>query len=138
MKQPIKKTQPKPISREVKQNAISLVINSVLVLFVYYGAMSIDQPVISQIVTIAYMIILGGFLIGYIIYNFAFTRKNITPDMLPDSWSDDKKEQYISEGKTREKKSRWMLTVIIPFLFTFLADALYLFVWNGFLQNLFS
>lgn len=128
----------KQLSPESVRLATSLVINSVLLLFVYYGAMATNVPVIASIVTIAYMVILGGFLIAYIAYNRAFSRKGITPDMLPQSWSREQKQEYIADGENRIKRSRWMLTVIIPFLVTFIADALYLFVWNGLLANLFK
>ncbi len=100
--------------------------------------MAINIPIIASTVTIAYMVILGGFLIAYVAYNRAFSRKGITPDMLPDSWSQEQKQNYIDDGERRIKRSRWMLAVIIPFLVTFIADALYLFIWNGLLANLFK
>lgn len=128
----------KQLSDESVRLATSLVINSVLLLFVYYGAMAINIPIIASAVTIAYMVILGGFLIAYVAYNRAFSRKGITPDMLPDSWSQEQKQNYIDDGERRIKRSRWMLAVIIPFLVTFIADALYLFIWNGLLANLFK
>ena len=117
---------------------MSLLVNSLLVLFVYYGAMGLNVPVISVIVTIAYMLIFGGFLVAYIAYNRAFTRKGITVDMLPDTWSAEKKQNYVEDSERRMKKSRWMLSVIIPFLVTFIAEALLLFVWSGFLEKFFT
>ena len=99
--------------------------------------MGLNIPIISIIVTWGYMLVFGGFLIAYIAYNRAFTRKEITVDMLPDDWSEQKKQDYINDGKMRMEKSRWMLSVIIPFLVTFMAEALYLFVWTGWLENLF-
>ena len=128
----------KDISPESKRLAISLIINSLLVMLVYYGAMAINVPLISMLVTFAYMLIFGGFLVAYVAYNRAFTRKNVTADMLPDDWSDEKKQSYIENGAERMRKSRWMLSVIIPFLVTFIADTLYLFVWTGFLEKFFS
>ena len=131
-------TQKKELSPKTRQLAISLVINSAILLFVYYGAMSINVPIISMIVTWGYMLVFGGFLVAYIAYNRAFTRREITVEMLPDDWSEDKKQEYINSGKIRMEKSRWMLSVIIPFLVTFMAEALYLFVWTGWLENLLS
>lgn len=128
----------KDISPESKRLAISLITNSLLVMLVYYGAMAINVPLISMLVTFAYMLIFGGFLVAYVAYNRAFTRKNVTADMLPDDWSDEKKQSYIENGAERMRKSRWMLSVIIPFLVTFIADTLYLFVWTGFLEKFFS
>lgn len=128
----------KDISPESKRLAISLITNSLLVMLVYYGAMAINVPLISMLVTFAYMLIFGGFLVAYVAYNRAFTRKNVTADMLPDDWSDEKKQSYIENGAERMHKSRWMLSVIISFLVTFIADTLYLFVWTGFLEKFFS
>lgn len=128
----------KELSPKTRQLAISLVINSALLLFVYYGAISINVPIISIIVTWGYMLVFGGFLVAYIAYNRAFTRKEITVEMLPDDWSLEKKQEYINDGKLRMEKSRWMLSVIIPFLITFMAEALYLFVWTGWLEKFFN
>ena len=135
---PRRSGEKKPMSPENRKLAMSLLVNSLLVLFVYYGAMGLNIPVISVIVTIAYMLIFGGFLIAYIAYNRAFTRKGITVDMLPDTWSAEKKQNYVEDSERRMKKSRWMLSVIIPFLVTFIAEALLLFVWSGFLEKFFS
>ena len=133
-----KNTTKKELSPAVRQLAVSLVINSLLVMFVYYGALALNIPIIAQVVTVAYMVIFGGFLIAYIAYNRAFSRKDVTADMLPDDWTDEQKLAYINDGKVRVEKSRWMLSVIIPFLVTFIADTLYLFVWTGFLENYFK
>jgi uncharacterized membrane protein (DUF485 family) len=130
------KNEQKPLSPKTKRLAISLVINSLLLLFIYYGAMGLNIPIVSFVVTFGYMLVFGGFLIAYIAYNRAFSRKGMTPDMLPDSWSNEKKQEYIEDGVRRQEKSKWMLSVIIPFLITLMADALYLFVWDGFLKNM--
>ncbi len=127
----------KELSPKTRQLAISLAINSILLLCVYYGAMSLNIPLLSIIVTWGYMLIFGGFLVAYIAYNRAFTRKEMTAEMLPDDWSHEKKLEYINDGKIRMEKSRWMLSVIIPFLVVFMAEALYLFVWTGWLENMF-
>lgn len=133
-----KNTTKKELSPAARQLAVSLVINSLLVMFVYYGALALNIPIIAHLVTVAYMVIFGGFLIAYIAYNRAFSRKDVTADMLPDDWTDEQKQNYINDGKIRAEKSRWMLSVIIPFLVTFIADTLYLFVWTGFLENFFK
>ena len=133
-------TEKKPavqISSDTRRTAVSLVINSLILLVIYYSAMGLGNLTLQYTVMIIYMVCFGGFLIAYIIYNRAFSRKNITPEMLPDTWTDEQKEEYILDGKRRMKKSKWMLTVILPFLVTFIAEALYLFVWKGYLEQLF-
>ena len=106
-----------------------LVINSILLIVVYFGAMGIEQPIISTVVTVAYWVIFAAFLVAYIVYNRAFTRKNITVNMLPDTMTYDEKEEYVADGKRRLEKSKWMLSVIIPLLVTIALDAIYLFTW---------
>ena len=140
---------PKDISPRVKALAISLVINSALLIFIYFGAMNLDVVVIKagvlapypimigQLVYYAYWIVFAGFLIGYVAYNRAFTRKGVTTEMLPDSWSDEQKQEYVDDGVRRQEKSKWMLSVIIPLLVTIAADAIYLFTWPM-IQNLFN
>ena len=148
-KQNGRKKAPVEISSRTKALAISLVINSALLLFIYFGTMGLDIVVfkagmlapypifIGQIVYYAYWLVFAGFLIGYIAYNRAFSRKNVTADMLPDSWSEEKKNEYINDGLRRAENSKWMLSVIIPLLVTIAADAIYLFTWPM-VQNLFN
>ena len=58
----------------------------------------------------------------YMIYNRAFSRKGITKDMLPADWSEEKKTEFIENGEIRLRRSRWMLIIILSFLFTFAVD----------------
>ena len=64
----------------------------------------------------------------YIVYNFGLSRRHVTPDMLPDTWTVDQKYDYIAEGEERKKKSRFILVLLIGFLFTFCYDMLTLFL----------
>ena len=106
-----------------------LIINSILLAVVYFSATGIEQPIIGTVVTIGYWAVFAAFLTAYIIYNRAFSRKNITTEMLPDTMSAAEKEEYVADGKRRLEKSKWMLSVIIPLLVTIALDAVYLFTW---------
>lgn len=128
----------KPITPEARRNAYLLVINSLILLVIYYAAQNSGIPILASLVLIGYMVCFGGFLIAYVAYNRAFTRKGVTLDMLPDTWTEEQKLEYVEDGKRRAEKSKWMLSVIIPFLVTFIADVLYLFVWTGYLENFFT
>ena len=126
-----------------------LILNSILLLFFYFGTMDLEVQVIpagviapypifiGQFVYVAYWLAFAGFLLAYLIYNRAFTRKNITVEMLPDDWSTEKKEDFVSDGKRRFEGSKWMLSVLIPLLVTISIDAIYLFTWPM-VQNLFK
>ena len=120
-----------PLSLEKKRLVILVVINSILLSAIYFGACyGITDPFlrpVSFIVTVGYWLVFAGFLIAYVIYNRAFSRKDLTPDMLPRDWSSEQRDEYIEDGKRRLKKSRWMLSVIIPIAVPIALDALYLF-----------
>lgn len=120
-----------PLSPEKKRLLLTVAINSLLLSAIYFGACyGITDPFlrpISYIVTVGYWVAFAGFLIAYVIYNRGFSRKNLTVDMLPRDWSAEQRSEYIEDGKIRLKKSRWMLSVIIPVAVPIALDALYLF-----------
>ncbi len=71
-------------------------------------------------VPIFYAVAGAAFLFTYIIYNRAFTRDNVTPEMLPDSMNEEQKQAFIQSGVDRKRKSKWMIIVLFA-LFTPLA-----------------
>lgn len=83
------------------------------------------------IVFAVYAVIAAASVVGYVIYNRGFSRKGITEDMLPQTWSDEEKAKFIEDGKRRAKRSRWLLVVAFAFIFTFAFDAFDLFVIQG-------
>ena len=76
----------------------------------------------------AYIAVGGGFGVAYVVYNRGFSRKNVTKDMLPDSWSEEEKDNFIGDGKRRLERSKWMLMFIFAFAVVFAVDAVELFV----------
>jgi len=101
-------------------------IASCIILPAFYRVMS--HYAHFEIVMIAYMVLCTAFVFGYVIYNRGFSRKGITPDMLPDSMSEEEKTAFIEDGKQRLRRSRWMLIVILGFVVTFALDLAELFV----------
>ncbi len=85
-------------------------------------------------VMIAYMAIFTVLVFTYVIYNRGFSRRNVTVEMLPDSWSEEQKREFIESGSRRLARSRWMLIPIFAFGFTFAFDAMELFVFPYFKQ----
>ena len=73
------------------------------------------------------MVIETVFILAYLIYNRGFSRKGVTREMLPAEWSEDKKDEFIHSGEERLKSSRWMLVVILAFLFTFFIEIIELY-----------
>ncbi len=129
------------LSPEKKRLILTIAANSILLTAIYFGACyGITDPalwVISPIVSVGYWVVFAAFLVSYIVYNRAFSRKDLTPDMLPRDWPPEKREEYVADGKRRFEKSRWMLSVIIPLLVPIALDALYLFTLP-LIQNLFG
>ena len=72
----------------------------------------------------------------YIIYNRGFSRKGITVEMLPDEWSEEKKLEFVENGKQRLQRSKWMLVLIISLSFTFIVEA-YIFLVLPMIKGLF-
>ncbi len=131
------KKELRDISPDAKKRAALLVANSLLLTVIYFGAMALNEPILSMIVTLGFFGGFGCFAVAYIIYNRGFTRKNVTVDMLPDSWSAEKKAEYIEDGRRRYEGSKWMLSVIIPLMIPIALDAISLFTWP-IIQNLFN
>lgn len=138
------------LSPEKKKLIISLALVSLVSSAIYFGAaygvgyMEINDAtsaliisIMSIAVPVAFWIAFAGFLAVFLIYNKAFTRRNITADMLPRDWSAEQKESYIFDGKRRIEKSKWMLYIIIPLLVPIALEALYIFTLP-LIQNLFG
>ena len=112
------------------------------ILFViWFGGIALAEiyrvPGLIYGLMITYFVSLAVLLVTYLAYNRAFVNKDVTVDMLPAEWSEDKKQAFVENTRARAEKSRWMLMVIIPFVVVLMAEALYLFVWDGYLANLF-
>lgn len=110
----------KPATKEQKLLFGLMLGCSVVSTLLYFGIVALSQHMESlrtaQImgigIMVLYAVIGAGFLIAYIIYNRAFTRDNITPDMLPDTMSEHEKLAFIQSGVERKRKSRWMIVVL--------------------------
>ena len=115
--------------------AILLVVNTVLCFALYrillfYAGMT-DDTFPSFVVMVVYFALLLGFTLGYLIYNRFFYRKGLLPEQLPDTWSAEEKTAFLADGERRLQKSKWMILVIFPLVFTFLMDAIDLFILDS-------
>ena len=129
----------KPINKDALRRLIILVVNTVLFftlyrVLIYYGDMT--QKTFGSFVTmIVYMALLLGFVLGYLIYNRFLYRKGLTREDLPDEWSEEEKTAFIEDGERRLQKSKWMMLIIFPLIFTFLMDAIDLFIIDEFFRK---
>ena len=127
--------EPVPMTREAKRRLWATAGLTLLLLVIWYGCMA---AALAKAVMIAYFLVFAVLLVSYIAYNRGFVNKDVTAEMLPADWSEEKKQTFLENEKLRVQKSRWMLTVIIPFIIVFMCEALYLFVWDSYLADYFK
>ena len=106
-----------------------LLLHCVIILAIYFILVALHFEYIFHIY-VGVGAVLG---LSFVIYNRGFAAKGITPEMLPDSMTPIEKQEYIEAAKLRLKKSRWMLTVLIPIILAIACDMFYLFVIQVFL-----
>lgn len=117
---PRKQPEPKKATKQDKLlfwlvlgcSAASALLYFTLVELSKYMESLITAQVLGIGIMVLYAVVGAAFLFTYIIYNRGFTRDNITPDMLPDTMSEQQKEAFIQSGKDRKRKSKWMIIVI--------------------------
>ena len=106
---------------------IILILVSAALFAVYRVAMILPHPVFPIVLT-TYVVAFTAVIVAYLIYNRCMVRRNVTVEMLPDDWSDEKKTEYVEDGKRRLKRSSWMLMLILAFTFTFVFEMFELYV----------
>ena len=119
---------------EGKKLLAYLLLNAAILITLYF--------LIPTLIPFYYMphiyLLLGAFLaLYYVIYNRGFVAKNASPDELPAHLSPVQKQAFIEEGQRRFKKSKWVLTLLIPIILTFFADAIVLYLFPYF-EELFA
>lgn len=124
-----------PMDRETKRRLWATVGLTVLLMVIWYGCIA---AALARAVMIAYFAVFTVLIITYLAYNRGFVNKDVTIEMLPADWSEEKKQTFLANERIRAQKSRWMLTVIIPFVIVFMCEALYLFVWDSYLADFFK
>ena len=125
------------VIKDGKKLAVRLMILIVVTMAVFAVYRFFMNYPYFQTIMFVYMVLAAVVILGYVIYNRGFSRRGVTAQMLPDSWSDEEKERFIADGKRRLNASRWMLYPIFAFLFTFAMEIVELIVvpfFKGLLQ----
>ena len=137
----MKKQRPKPPIEperlEASKNKFVMLLTLVFTTIVVYGVL---QVVLYFEIIAIYWIYLGitlALIIAYLLYNRGMSRRNITSDMLPEDWTYEQKEEFISEAAGRMAKSKWLLMFILAFIITFGIDVVVLF-YGDYFSNLFK
>ena len=116
-----------------KKYILPLIVNTLISLTVYWYLM--EKPYFMVVLWV-YFALTIGVTAAYIIYNRGFSRRNVTPEMLPDTMTLEEKTEFIADGERRLEKSKWLITVIFPLMMTFCLDVFYIFVVEPLLAGL--
>ena len=108
---------------------LTLTGNTVIIFSIYRIAI---QTALFPYVLGLYLTAAAVITVIFVVYNRGFSRRGVTAEMLPDTMSAQEKCEFLADGERRLKKSKWMLTVLFPFLVTFAYDILELFVLEYF------
>ena len=73
-------------------------------------------------ILIIYSVLATVSTLTYVIYNRGFSRRGLTPEMLPDTMSAEEKQEFIEDGVQRLRRSRPLLMVVLAFAFTCVAE----------------
>ena len=119
-----KRTVLKKESKRTLILLVSLILSCIAVYGLYRFLIATVNP---EAVLLAYMAVSTVVIFWYVIYNRGFSRKGITPEMLPASWDEEKKTAFIEDGRIRLRKSKPLLILVIAFIFTFALEAFELF-----------
>ncbi len=128
-------TPQQQLKRQVKalnwRRIILLAVNTVLLFGLYRLLVSMGYFV--HVFT-AYGLALLGLAIGYVVYNRGLVAATVSREQLSDKMSEAEKDAFLSEGKRRLERSKWMLLIIFPLCLTFgfeVIDVMFLDVWFG-------
>lgn len=116
-----------PVSRPADSRIgllIALICNTVLLAVLYFALPQFGFPYMHYV----YLALGGGLALWYVIYNKGFSRR-VPPEQLPSDLSPVEKQALLEDGERRFRRSRWALTILIPILFVFLCDMIYLFIF---------
>ncbi len=130
----------KPMTQPVRRRLWGTLGLTILLLIIWFGGISLgdtlQEPMIGYVVMIVYFVAFAAILITYLAYNRAFVNKDVTVDMLPPEWSEERKQAFVEDNRRRAERSRWMVMLIIPFVTVFLVESLFLFIWDPYIAPL--
>ena len=107
-----------------RRHMILLIANTIFFILIYYLV-----PLLGfRYMPLVYLVGGAALAFWFVIYNRGFRTRGKTPDMLPEELPLAEREEMIADGERRFKKSRWALTILLPIIFTFLFDIIYLFM----------
>lgn len=131
---PAEAPQKKPFP--VKRALLTVLFTVLSVIFFMLTATNpLFGPNVGLVITVIYWAALLGFALAYIIYNRGFVRNTVTYEELPDSYTEEEKQEFFRSRDERKEKSRWMTMVLFVLAVTILLDMINLF-FGDFLSDM--
>ena len=104
-----------------------LALNTVILFAIYRVLVSLGYFIA---VSTVYGLILLVLICAYIIYNRGLVPRSLTPEQLPEAWTDAQKQEFLVDAERRNKRSKWMLTIIFPLCITFCYEIISLYIFD--------
>lgn len=82
----------------------------------------------AELVFWLYYAALGISTLAYVLYNRGFSRTRVSREELPDTWSEEEKDEFFADAARRRHRSRPLLYIVIALWLTFLYDMFFLFL----------
>ena len=118
--------QPQDPEKQARARKLMLLLfaNTIALVMLYFGLLYVGFDEIF----IIYTVLAAVLALGYVVYNRGFVYKDATPEMLPDTLTPEQKQEILDGAAARDKRSRWLLTLLLPLVISVLLDVLFTFV----------
>lgn len=125
-----------PKKSEKKKFNLRLFLLSALVFVIIFTIYRVCIENEKIIIMWIYLILASCLFIAIFILNRGMSSTQITADMLPDEWGDEKKAAYLDSDKRRRRIAKYLIIPLIPLLFVFIYEIFELFYLDKILELL--
>ena len=116
------------------KRAGGLLLLSLLAIVIFRTVKEISLAAYVVIIAVYSLITLVAAL-WYISCNKGLVGTKVTPDLLPESWSEEEKEAFMAEYRERREKSKKLLVILLPMIATFFFEAIDIYFLQGFIAK---
>ena len=116
------------------KRAAGLLLLSLLAIVIFRTVKEISLTAYVVIIAVYSLITLVAAL-WYISCNKGLVGTKVTPDLLPESWSEEEKEAFMAEYRERREKSKKLLVILLPMIATFFFEAIDIYFLQGFIAK---
>ena len=116
------------------KRAAGLLLLSLLAIVIFRTVKEISLTAYVVIIAVYSLITLVAAL-WYISCNKGLVGTKVTPDLLPESWSEEEKEAFMADYRERREKSKKLLVILLPMIATFFFEAIDIYFLQGFIAK---